>query len=112
VTETVKVVVRVTPPPLPVTVMVEVPVGVLAAVVKVRVLEQVAWQLAGAKAAVMPDGIPDAENETVVAGPATREAVIELVTLPPLATDLFPPVVRLKSEDGTTPPSTPTAISD
>src|SRR5207237_3181162 len=40
----VKLVVRVTPPPLPVTVMVAGPVGVLAAVVRVRVVEHVGVQ--------------------------------------------------------------------
>ena len=60
-----KAVVRVTPPPLADTVMVEVPAGVVPAVVLiVNVEEQVGLQLVPENEAVAPAGKPDAENVT------------------------------------------------
>src|SRR5207237_1302675 len=59
VTVKVKRVVRVTPPPLPVTGMVAGPVGVLAAVVSVRVVEHVGVQEVLEKEALDPVGNPE-----------------------------------------------------
>ena len=60
-----KEVVRVTPPPVTDTVMVEVPAGVVPAVVlMVNVDEQVGVQLAKENEADAPEGNPEAENVT------------------------------------------------
>lgn len=59
-----KLVVFVIPPPVPVTVIVEVPAGVEPLVLTVKVEEQVRLQLAGEKEAVTPLGRPEIENET------------------------------------------------
>jgi hypothetical protein len=60
-----KEVVRVTPPPLADTVMVDVPAGVVPAVVlMVNVDEQVGVQLGNENEAVAPAGKPKAENVT------------------------------------------------
>jgi len=58
------VVVLVTPPPAAVTVMVELPAGVEALALMVRVEEQVGLQLVEEKEAVAPVGKPEAENVT------------------------------------------------
>ena len=92
------VLVRVTPPPLADTVMVDVPAGVVPMVVPmVNVEEQVGLQLAGENEAVAPAGNPEAENVTGCALPETNVAVIELVTDDPAVTDLFPVLLREKS---------------
>jgi hypothetical protein len=59
-----KVVVLVTPPPLAVTVMVELPAGVDPVVVMVNTEEQFGLQLPEEKEAVVPVGNPEATNET------------------------------------------------
>lgn len=60
-----KEVVRVTPPPVADTVTVDVPAGVVPAVVLiVNVDEQVGVQLADENEAVAPEGNPEAENIT------------------------------------------------
>ena len=69
-------VVRVTPPPVADTVMVEVPAGVVALVLIVNVEEQVGLQLADEKDALAPDGNPDAENVTAWALPDSRVALM------------------------------------
>jgi hypothetical protein len=58
------VVVLVTPAPAAVTVMLELPEGVEALVLMVRVEEQAGLQLVAEKEAVAPDGRPDTEKVT------------------------------------------------
>ena len=58
------VVVLVTPPPVAVTVMVELPAGVEPVVLTVNVEEQLGVQLATENEAVVPVGNPAAENAT------------------------------------------------
>src|SRR5437867_6765269 len=94
----VKRVVRVTPPPLPVTVMVAGPVGVLAAVVRVRVVEHVGVQEGAEKEALAPAGSPEAEKVTGCEVPETRVAVMVFVTDKPRVTDLSPPFDSEKSK--------------
>ena len=60
----VKLVVLVAPPPVPLTVIVDVPAGVEPLVLTVRVEEQVRLQLAGEKEAAAPLGRPEVEKET------------------------------------------------
>ena len=79
-TVNVKVVVWVRVPAVPVTVIVEDPVGVDAEVVKVIVDEQVGLHDPGEKAAVAPVGRPEAEKDTGCEAPETRVAVIVLDT--------------------------------
>jgi len=82
------VVVRVTPPPTADTVIVEVPAGVVPAVVFiVNVEEQVGVQLADANNALAPAGNPDAENVTACALPDTNVASILLLAGEPAVTD-------------------------
>src|SRR5438034_62347 len=76
VTVRVKVVVFCTPPPSPVTVMVEEPMGVEAEVLRVRAVEQVGEQ-EGAEA-VTPRGRPVAEKVTDCEEPETKVAVMVL----------------------------------
>ena len=57
-------VVRVTPPPVADTVIVEVPAAVALLALSVIVVEHVGVQLAEKKDAVTPNGNPDAENVT------------------------------------------------
>ena len=82
------VVVRVTPPPLADTVMLEVPAGVVPAVVlMVNVEEQVGVQLTDEYEAVAPAGKPAAENVTACALPDTNVASILLLAGAPAVTD-------------------------
>jgi hypothetical protein len=67
-------------PDVPVTVIIELPVGVDADVEIVSVELQVGTHDAGEKEAVAPDGRPEAVKETEAAVPETRVAVIVLVT--------------------------------
>ncbi len=64
VTVRLKVVVLVTPPPVPVTVIGNVPVGVEREVVMVKVVEHVGLQLVGENEAVAPVGSPETEKLT------------------------------------------------
>jgi hypothetical protein len=81
-------VVRVTPPPTADTVIVEVPAGVVPAVVLiVNVEEQVGLQLADEKDALAPAGNPDAENVTACALPDRRLALIREPADRPAVTD-------------------------
>lgn len=59
-----KAIVFVTPPPAPVTVMLELPRGVVPRVVTVIVVPQVGVQLGALKEAVAPDGKPETEKDT------------------------------------------------
>src|SRR5205085_1644424 len=76
----VKRVVWVTPPPLPVTVMVAEPVGVLAAVVRVRVVEHVGVREGQGREGLAPAGSPEAEKATDRELPELRVAVMVDVT--------------------------------
>ena len=67
-------------PAVPVTVIVDDPVGVDADVVTVSVDEQVGLHEAGENAAVAPVGSPEAEKDTDCAVPETSAAVIVLDT--------------------------------
>lgn len=94
-----KVVVLVTPPPVPVAVMVEFPAGVVAPALMVKVEEQAGLQLTPLNEAVAPVGSPDAEKLTDCVLPETRVALIVLVTGEPAVTDLLPPLLIEKSKD-------------
>ena len=72
----VKVVVLVVPPPMAVTVIVELPRGVEAGVVIVRVVERLGEQETGEKEAVAPTGRPEAEKVNEAGVPVVRVAVI------------------------------------
>ena len=63
-TDKLNIVVLVTPPPAAVTVMVELPAGVEALALMVRVEEQVGLQVAEENEAVAPVGRPEAERVT------------------------------------------------
>ncbi len=93
-----KVVVRDRDAAVPVTVIVEVPTGVDAVVVRVRVVVQAGLQPVGENAAVVPAGNPEAANDTGWVGPDTRVALMAFVTEEPRTTDLLPPLERLKSK--------------
>jgi hypothetical protein len=67
-------------PATPVTVIVDVPVGVDAEVVSVTVDEQVGLHDPAENAAVVPVGMPEAENVTDCEVPETSVAVIVLDT--------------------------------
>ena len=78
---------RVTPPPTADTVIVEVPAGVVPAVVLiVNVEEQVGLQLADEKDALAPAGNPAAEKVTACALPDTNVASILLLASAPAVT--------------------------
>jgi len=82
------VVVRVTPPPIADTVIVDVPAGVVPAVVlMVNVEEQVGLQLADENEPVAPAGKPAAENVTACVLPDTNVASILLLAGAPAVTD-------------------------
>src|SRR5207244_198298 len=87
-------------PAVPVTVIVDDPVGVDADVVTVSVDEHAGLHEAGENAAVAPVGSPEAENDTDCAVPETSAAVIVLDTDCPGTTVLFPPLESEKSKDG------------
>ena len=99
VTVKLKVVVRVTPPPIPVTVMVEVPAGVVEDVLMVRVVEQVGVHDVEENEGVAPEGNPDWEKATDCAVPETSAAPMELETEAPWVTVLLPPLLREKSKE-------------
>ena len=75
--------VLVIPPPLPVTVMVEVSMGVVEDVLIVRVVEQVGEHVVEENDALAPVGSPEAEKATACALPETSAALIVLVTEAP-----------------------------
>jgi hypothetical protein len=80
------VVVRVTPPPVALTVIEYVPLGVEVVVDIVIVLVHVGTHWVGANDALAPDGRPDVLNVTAVDVPDTRVAVTDAVTEPPAVT--------------------------
>ena len=75
----VKVVALVVPPPMAVMVRVELPTGVEAEALIVRVDEQFGEQETGEKEAVAPEGRPEAEKLREAGVPLMRVAVIMLV---------------------------------
>jgi len=79
----VKLVVFVTLPPVPVTMIVKAPVGVEATVERVRVVEQVGEHAVEENAAVAPVGSPAAEKETACVVPETSAALVVLETAAP-----------------------------
>jgi hypothetical protein len=87
-----KIAVRVSEPLVPVTVTVEVPVGVVARVAMVSVVEQEGEQLGGEKDGVAPAGRPEAENETDAAVPERSVVFTALITDEPWTTERSPPV--------------------
>jgi hypothetical protein len=91
-------VVRVTPPPVADTVIVEVPAAAAPLALSVIVEEQLGVQLDEEKEAVTPDGNPDAENVTACALPETKVEVIRLDTDEPANTELFPELLNEKSK--------------
>ena len=98
VTVSVKVVVWTTAPAVPVTVIVETARGVPAVVVIVIVVVQVGEHEVGENEAEAPEGTPDAVNDTAAAVPVDKVAVAVFVTDEPWATDLFPPLLNVKSK--------------
>src|SRR5437867_8648099 len=94
-----KLVVLVTTPPLPVTVRVEVPVGVVEDVLIVRVVEQVGEHAVEENDALAPVGNPEAEKDTDCVVPETSAALMELETEAPWLTDLLPPFVSAKLKE-------------
>ena len=100
-------VVRVSPPPMPLTVIGYVPAGVDLVVEIVIVLVHVGRHWEGAKDTLAPEGSPVALNVTAVDVPDTRVAVTVAVTEPPAIT--VPDVgftARLKSNSGGALPGT------
>jgi len=87
ITDKLKLVGRVTPPPVPVTVMREELVGVDVIVVSVRVVVQVGEHTVGENVAVAPAGSPEAEKTTDCDAPESRVAVMVLETVAPCTTD-------------------------
>src|SRR5439155_588980 len=81
-----KVIVRDREPPVPVTVIVDDPVGVNGVVVRVSVDEQPGLHDAGTNKGVVPAGSPEAENEIDCVVPEIRIAVIVLDTNSPWTT--------------------------
>ena len=71
---------------LPVTVIEKVPVGVVAAVLMVKVVEHVGLQEVSEKLAEAPLGNPDAEKDTLCVVPAVSVAVMVLAPEPPWVT--------------------------
>src|SRR5206468_8120541 len=94
-----KLVVLVTTPPLPVTVRVEVPVGVVEDVLIVKVVEQVGEHAVEENNALAPVGNPEAEKDTDCVVPDTSAALMELETEAPWLTDLLPPFVSEKLKE-------------
>src|SRR2546425_410962 len=98
VTVKVKLVVWVTPPPLPVTVMVEGPAGVEAEVVMVRVVGQEGGRAAGEEEAEASAGGAESEKGTDCAVPESSVAVMVLEAAAPWGTDWLPLLAREKSK--------------
>lgn len=80
------------------TVIVDEATGVEIAVLMVKVELQVGEQEIGLKLPLAPLGKPDTVNDTAEVEPAESVEVIVLATAAPAATDLLPPLVKLKSK--------------
>ena len=87
-----------TPPPVAVTVIVEVPVGVVERVSMVSVVVQVGVQDVLENEAVASVGRSETEKETEVAVPVASVAVMVLETDDPWVTVLLPEFPREKSK--------------
>src|SRR2546428_341296 len=87
----VKLVVWLTAPAVPVTVMGWVRAGVEVAVERVGVVVRVGAHAVGETAAVAPRGSPEAEKATDCGVPETSAALMVLVTAAPWVMDLLPP---------------------
>src|SRR5438045_3911762 len=94
----VKLVVRVTPPPLPVTVMGKGPVGVLADRESVVEVTHVEVEDGRGEGAVAPVGNPEAEEAKGCELPETRVAMWVFDTDEPCVTDRSPPFASEKSK--------------
>ena len=88
-----KAVVCVTPPPVAVTVIVEVPTGVEIAALRLSVEVQLGEQDVGLNVAVTPDGNTDVVKESEAVAPADKLVVIVFEVEEPLPTDLLPPLL-------------------
>src|SRR5687767_9204054 len=95
-----KFVVRVSAPAEPFTVIVYVPAGVKTELETVNVEEHAGLQDAVEREPLAPAGRPDSDNDAGCVEPESRLAVTELVVDDPCVTDLFPPLLREKSNDG------------
>lgn len=104
-----KLVVRVTPPPTAVTVVMDVPSGEDAAAVSVSPVAHEGEHEPGLKEAVTPEGRPAAVKETAVALPADNVAVTVVAAVEPLATDRLPvlPSAKSKEAGGSSPRPAP-----
>jgi hypothetical protein len=91
-----KEVVVVSPPPVAVTVIVDVPAGVEALVLTLRVVEHVGLHETEENEAVAPEGRPEALKETAWLLPELRVAVTVSVAEEPATTEIFPEFVKLK----------------
>ena len=81
-------------PPVAVTVMIEVPIGVEAKVEIVITVEQVGLQLGGEKEEVAPKGRPDTEKVTGPVTPESKEVVMFVAPELPWPTVIFPELER------------------
>jgi hypothetical protein len=96
------VVVCVSVPAVPVTVIVLVPTGVVVAGVSARTVEQVGLQDVTENELVVPVGNPETENVTVCVVPDVSVAVTVYVTVEPCAVVFAPPFVRVKVNEAFT----------
>lgn len=78
------------------TVIGKLPAGVDVVVLIVNIGEQLAVQEAGEKLPVAPVGNPETANENCWLTPEFTVAVIEVETLEPAMTEMFPPFVSVK----------------
>src|SRR5262249_32956756 len=93
-------VLRLRPPPFPVTCTVKEPVAAVAAAVRVSVVEQLVMQLVGLNDAVTPAGSPEAENATLCEAPDTSAAVIVACPELPTCVVTLPEFPTEKSNNG------------
>ena len=92
----VKAVVVLTPPPAAVTVIVDIPAGVDALVLMLRVVEQDGLQEAADSEAIVPAGKPEILKETGWVAPEIKDVVIELGTEEPAVTETLPELDKEK----------------
>ncbi len=95
-----KLVVRVSPPAVAVTVIVDVPAGVEPLVLMLRVVEHTGLHEAEENETVAPGGKPEALKETAWVVPDANDAAIELLPEEPAATTILPEFDRAKSNGG------------
>ena len=85
------------PPPVAVTLTVDIPAGVDAVVLMIRLVMHVGLQLVKVKEAPAPEGRPAAEKVTACDVPEANWAVIELLVDEPRITETSPPFESEKS---------------